>query len=366
MDDERRLQDELVSKLNNLEPRGSFNCVSGVLFWGMLENILEAVSSRHDEKFDGESIHSNQGGTGGGTIYQRRHNFKCRAAKGTWTRYTAMVDGANLGFFCHTDSLTPRQLVDIGSHVHFSRTNPPDPEVTKVVFVNRYDWGCHHNAGDGGVWKSRGGMFDNHVILTDPSWSMTMPPDYPGTGERPERTYGADGETELPDEETLLRRLRAKFDKGDEAYILRDPEDQACGILCQAVGHESEYFYARLVFNDDKQLVGMIFNDVNGDELFKELNIQRLEADEARETDYEPEEESDSSEHASSSDEEQEMSDGELDDLMCEGQTDLTVLLETKYGDYKKNEALTLDHLDSGRYDDDYKHFKSIRPENTN
>ena len=64
---------------------------------------------------------------------------------------------------------------------------------------------------------------------------------------------------------------------------------------------------------------------------------------------------------------------------MSEGQTDLTVLLETKYGDYKKNEALTLDHLDSGRYDDDYKHFKSvcadppfyfsplsIRPENTN
>ena len=43
-----------------------------------------------------------------------------------------------------------------------------------------------------------------------------------------------------------------------------------------------------------------------------------------------------------------------------EGQTDLTGLLETKYGDYKKNEALTLDHLDSGRYDDDYKHFKSV------
>merc|ERR1712002_854458 len=127
-----------------------------------------------------------------------------------------------------------------------------------------------------------------------------MPPDYPGTGERPERTYGADGEAELPDEETLLRRLRAKFDQGDEAYILRNPEDQACGILCQAIGHESEYFYARLVFNDDKQLVGMVFNDVNGDELFNELDRQRLEAEEAKDDpeNYEPEEESDSSEQS--------------------------------------------------------------------
>ena len=59
-----------LDELKSLEPSGSFECRSGILLWGHLENVMEAKLNLQDEKYDGID-----------QTWKDRdldHHFKCR------------------------------------------------------------------------------------------------------------------------------------------------------------------------------------------------------------------------------------------------------------------------------------------------
>jgi len=259
------LRPDPLECLKGLEPLSSFECSSGVLLWGQLDTVMEAKLNLDDGKFDGWAAQADQGGAGGGTVYMRGHRFKCRAAKGKWTKYLTKVDDELFGFYCHEDSLSPFDLVKHSMHVGFS-WDPPNPEVTRVVYVNRYDWAWHlHQTVFGPEWKPSGFQFGLEVILTDPSWDMKLPP-LPDEDEKKKQEVESDNR-EGPTPEEYLKRLEARYSSQDEkTFILENNKEEACGLLSTDF-NDHEYLCARLVFNGDKELIGMGFNDL-GDNNF--------------------------------------------------------------------------------------------------
>ena len=137
-DKDRRKDDPLSS----LKPVASFDCKSGALLWGQLDTVLDAKADlKNQREFDGAKP-PDSGRSG--TIWVAAHKFHCQAMKGRWSKYyyEQYSDGEKFLFFCHDDSLTPRQLVERGKKLRFSRN--PDPDADGGIFVNRYDWGYHY------------------------------------------------------------------------------------------------------------------------------------------------------------------------------------------------------------------------------
>ena len=63
--------------------------------------------------------------------------------------------------------------------------------------------------------------------------------------------------------EGLLDRLVSKYSKMDEnTYRLLGQDNQTCGLISTEFNHDVEYLCARLVFNEDKELIGMGFSDL--------------------------------------------------------------------------------------------------------
>ena len=266
--------------LDGLQPVASFECKSGVLLWGQLDTVLDAKADLKNERtFDG--VKAPECGIGG-TIWSAAYEFHCQAMKGRWSKYYLKADGdtEKFLFFCHDESLTPRQLVERGKKLMFSRN--PDPEADGGIFVNRYDWGYHYQTPFSAKWKTS----DHDVILTDPSWKLDVPrkaDDEDVSSDDEEEEEGddeddesADGEEELVDHinnpdrnpEVLLPKLNAAWKNvGSNTIALMDSDGQDCGLLSSALNATpyGEWIYGRLIFNENKQLIGFWVNIGNPD-----------------------------------------------------------------------------------------------------
>jgi len=229
-----------------------------------LDTVMEAKLNLDDGRFDGWAAQTDQGGFGGGTVYMRGHNFKCQAAKGKWTKYLTRVDENPelLVFYCHQD-MTPFQFLKQARHFGFNR-DPPNPEVTKVVFVNRYDWAHHHETVFGTDWKPRRAL---QVVLVDSCWDMKLPP-LPDDETR--RMAMLEGRT-VPTLEEFFKRLEASYSqKDDKTFVLENNNKEACGLLSTDFNCERsvDSVCARLLFNDDKQLIGMGFSTIGENAIY--------------------------------------------------------------------------------------------------
>ena len=72
--------------------------------------------------------------------------------------------------------------------------------------------------------------------------------------------------------EELLTLLKAKYSKIDEkTYSLLEHNNQTCGLLSTDFNFDGDHLSARLVFNDDKELIGMGFNDIGDNELYHDI-----------------------------------------------------------------------------------------------
>lgn len=238
-DKDRRKDDPLSS----LKPVASFDCKSGALLWGQLDTVLDAKANlKNQREFDG----AKQPDCGpSGTIWVADHKFHCQAMKGRWSKYYYEAEDKFL-FFCHDDSLTPRQLVERGKKLRFSRN--PDPDADGGIFVNRYDWGYHYRTPFSAKWKT----MDNDIILTDPSWKLDVPPlcgpDVPQLDLDYDEMMGAP--------EVILPKLNAAWKTvGSNTVALMDSDGEDCGLFCSAL-YGTEYLYGRLIFNEMKQLIG--------------------------------------------------------------------------------------------------------------
>jgi len=268
--------------LKNLEPLSSFECTSGVLLWGQLDTVMEAKLNLDDGMFDGWAAHTDQGGFGGGTVYMTVHKFKCQAAKGKWSKYLARPgqgfpsfqrddDDIHypklLVFYCHQD-ITPVQFLKQVRHFGFwnnrDRGIPKNPEVTKIVYVNRYDWAHLHETAFGTDWKPSGAL---EVVLVDSCWDMKLPP-LPDDETR--RIAMLEGRT-VPTPEEFFKRLDASYSQKDEnTFVLENKDKEACGLLstdfnCQRI---VDNVCARLLFNDEKQLIGMGFSEIGDNAIY--------------------------------------------------------------------------------------------------
>ena len=243
-------QDGQDDRLDGLQHVASFECKSGVLLWGQLDTVLDAKADLKNERtFDG--VKAPECGFGG-TIWSAAYEFHCQAMKGQWSKYYLKADGDDekFLFFCHDESLTPRQLVERGKKLRFSWN--PDPDADGGIFVNRYDWGYHYRTPFSAKWKT----MDNDIILTDPSWKLDIPPK-----EDDEKVEGYDDldydemmEARAP--EVILPKLNAAWKTvGSNTVALMDSDGEDCGLFCSAL-YETEYLYGRLIFNEMKQLIG--------------------------------------------------------------------------------------------------------------
>jgi len=239
--------------LDGLEPVASFECKSGVLLWGQLDTVLDAKADLKNERtFDG--VKAPECGFGG-TIWSAAYEFHCQAMKGRWSKYYLKADGdyEKFLFFCHDESLTPRQLVERGKKLMFSRN--PDPEADGGIFVNRYDWGYHYQTPFSAKWKTS----DHDVILTDPSWKLDVP--RKGDDENVDNEEEEEGDDEDRNPEVLLPKLNAAWKNvGSNTIALMDSDGQDCGLLSSALNATPEWIYGRLIFNENKQLIGFGVN----------------------------------------------------------------------------------------------------------
>ena len=79
-------QDGQDDRLDGLQHVASFECKSGVLFWGQLEYILEAKAKLKDKgQIVGNVTES--GAEDGTTFDMAMHESKCQAMKGRWSKY---------------------------------------------------------------------------------------------------------------------------------------------------------------------------------------------------------------------------------------------------------------------------------------
>jgi len=254
--------------LDGLEPVASFECKSGVLLWGQLDTVLDAKADLKNERtFDG--VKAPECGFGG-TIWSAAYEFHCQAMKGRWSKYYLKADGdyEKFLFFCHDESLTPRQLVERGKKLMFSRN--PDPEADGGIFVNRYDWGYHYQTPFSAKWKTS----DHDVILTDPSWKLDVP--RKGDDENVDNEEEEEGDDEDRNPEVLLPKLNAAWKNvGSNTIALMDSDGQDCGLLSSALNATPEWIYGRLIFNENKQLIGFGVNTYNdgGEPIYRDHYI---------------------------------------------------------------------------------------------
>jgi len=255
--------------LSDLEPSASFECVSGVLAWGQLDCVLGAKRKLLNNKLKFDAIRTNGSSSIG-------HRYRCQALKGKWNKYDhdmvwltagqseeedAFVKRGRNVFLCH-ESYSPLEIAEKGSTVDFSWSIPPDMSA-EVIYVNRFEWGESHEPRLL-TWKGRA----SDVFLVDPAWDVAVP----------------EKNRDLRDQQTteqLLQALNAGFTcqcattqccptgtDSCRAVQLLDAAHKCCGLLCRDFDHCWD-IYARLVFNEKRQLIGMCVFDDLGRKLYQ-------------------------------------------------------------------------------------------------
>jgi len=273
-----------MSGLSDLEPTASFNCTSGILAWGQLDCVLGAKRKLNKGlyKFDAirgqsstiQSVVGDERGDATSTpspvtnLNFIGHRYRCRALTGKWHKYEHTLsyvssmpgddhfnqgdfklNGRNI-FLCH-ESYTPDEVARKGATVGFSWKSRPDMN-GEVIYVNCYDWGERHEPRLS-TWKGR----SDDVILVDPAWKVDVP--------AKNRDWKSDPKTT----EELMAILNAGHEDTDGNVQLLDAQGNCCGLLCKDFNGSGD-IYARLVFNQERHLVGMcVFDDV-GRQLYRE------------------------------------------------------------------------------------------------
>ena len=102
-------------------------------------------------------------------------------------------------------------------------------------------------------WKGR----SDDVILVDPAWKVDVP--------AKNRDWKSDPKTT----EELMAILNAGHEDTDGNVQLLDAQGNCCGLLCKDFNGSGD-IYARLVFNQERHLVGMCVFDDAGRQLYRE------------------------------------------------------------------------------------------------
>ncbi|KAJ3264484.1 hypothetical protein HK104_006465 [Borealophlyctis nickersoniae] len=131
--------------LSKLSLPSTFSITSGEILWGQYSTILEGADNTTRDGMAGPKELLS-----GGTIRQSVYSYRTAARKGTWHVKRIYLNSGTTGsyqagFICHHESVSATDLVRRAAAIGISNgNNHPDRE---IVYVNRYDWGCHHRPG---------------------------------------------------------------------------------------------------------------------------------------------------------------------------------------------------------------------------
>jgi len=264
-----------MDSLESLEATASFECLSGILMWGQLDCVLGAKRKLNNNilKFDGiRGVEHSKCAD-----YQPiGHRYRCKALTGNWNKYdhelvwlatdldtsTDSGEVVNTGrniILCH-ESCKPKDIAEKASTVDASWNVDLTAD---VIYINRYDWGASHEPRLV-TWKGR----PTDVFLTDPEWKVDVP--------------AKNRDLRVPSTtEQLMDNLNACVSGCSDhngcsscPVKLFDSSNKCCGLLCKDFTDAGD-IYARLVFDDNRNLMGMcVFDDLgqrlyhDGDDLF--------------------------------------------------------------------------------------------------
>jgi len=284
--------------------------------WGQLDIVLKSrLKAKHCKNLKCDGALGDKKPRSKGTVYSVNHRYRCKALTGEWRKFMYTVYSkeytANFPFMvvCHED-YTPKEIVNKSMKVGFDWK--PDWNA-EVIYCNRYDWSCSHENRFSKRWKADG----NDMFLVDPAWTIGMEAKLFGSSkarkkkEEDEEAAAGDDENHNgpPEEEEELggkydhledaccdknkskeererlkklqyctldrmKTLKAKHevmdDSNSKSVELLDANDKVCGLLCQDF-NDSEYIFAKLVFDSTRKLIGYVGWD-SLDEIYYEFN----------------------------------------------------------------------------------------------
>ena len=232
----------------------TFRINSDEVLWGQLETVLEGTMS---EGFDGET---NASALNGGTIYQANHQYRAKAKSGKWKKLEKII---NIGgydekhlIFCHEDC-DADEILERCKTVGFSW----NPDFTKdVIFINRYDWGVHHQGKYEKFKRS-----DGEIFLVDKQWGLDI------IGKANDILKCEDNDDDDDDDGSwyrtcipLLEKLKCgsinknlNINKINKNLYELTRNGNSCGVV-DVTFREEEYIYGRLVFDSSRNLEALV------------------------------------------------------------------------------------------------------------
>jgi len=125
----------------------SFHCSSDELLWGLLHCICESYFNGQHNRYDTpQSIPKLENE---GTIKQRYFHDRCRTVKGDWqaksyeTRWDLTSEPFKSGYVIYNIGYNSADIFKRCATV--GRSLDQTYNDRSIVYVNRYDWSCHHD-----------------------------------------------------------------------------------------------------------------------------------------------------------------------------------------------------------------------------
>jgi len=135
--------------MNSCSNHLSFHCSSGEVLWGQLHCICEGYFNGQLNRYDTpQSIPELESE---GTIKQRYFHYRCRAVKGDWqakpyqTRWDLTSEPFKSGYIIYNIGYNPADILKRCAAVGCSLYQTQTHNDRSIVYVNRYDWSCHHD-----------------------------------------------------------------------------------------------------------------------------------------------------------------------------------------------------------------------------